>query len=175
MLIEIAFSDTQYSTSMNEESIGFTVEKSETDIVLESINKPAELLSTHISDDPAYVETLLSHINHYEAALVNPSVTILVDKVNRFHQNNEIREAMVTVYSQFMDWARKGDFGYCDEFLSILNPSDYDATFLLCVVMASHPMKSVLSYRQELFSKIRNELDKRYGFVEAENIMRGLK
>lgn len=175
MLIKIAYSDTQYSTSMNEVGTDFVVEKSETIIVSKHKRVSSNVSSRELPESQYALESQFDNFSPLDCTTVNPQVTLLLGAIDRFHRENAIKKAMVAVYSQFMGWARDGEFSYCDEFLNVIVPSEYDTRFLLSVLMASNPMKDILTYRQDMFSKIRNELNKRYGYDEAELIMRGLK
>ena len=60
--------------------------------------------------------------------------------------------AQFYIYDRFMSWGRPGTLQRCDDFIRIIMEDDYDVDTLLCVLMASFPLRRRLSYRSQLYS-----------------------
>lgn len=183
MLIEIEYSDTQYTTSSDSAYIEVQIESNITklhksNLVSRELPKPRPIHSYQESDvtdiDTLLSETESSDVLRNRYMCENEDVMRLLSQLSCDSQQ-ATRQSMMNVYSQFLDWSQKSMFERCDEFLYLVNVESLDIRLLISILMASNPMRNLLSYRNSFFTKVRNEANSRYGLVEAAKILQGLK
>lgn len=179
MFIEIEYSDTQYSTITDTSYVEVQIESSATkyrksNLVKRELPKIEPLRNL---DEITTEET----IGDVDAEVVrsryisdNSDVMRLLSMLN-CDTRQSIRQSMMQVYSQFLDWTKESQFERCDEFLFLVDVETLDIRLLISILMASNPIKNMLSYRNSYFSNVKKITQKRYGLIEAAKILRGLK
>lgn len=83
--------------------------------------------------------------------------------------------AQFYIYDKFMSWGRSGTLQRCDDFIRIIMEDDYDVDTLLCVLMASFPLRRRLSYRSQLYSYAMDKASRYYGTIELQQLFSGLE
>lgn len=89
----------------------------------------------------------------HKYAKLNIKVQEKISSIQEFQKDNT-RQAMFTVYKAFMDFVRENDYASCDELLLTLDVSTLDLKVIMSLLMASNPIKSRLSYRQQFYKSV---------------------
>lgn len=179
MLIEIEYTDTLYSTTTEASYVEVQIESYTTKIRKSNLVKrelpliePLKNLDDITTDGTARDKVAEVIRNRYISD--NSDVMRLLSILNcDTHQST--RQSMMNVYSQFLDWTKEEQFDRCDEFLYLVDVEALDIRLLISILMASNPIKNMLSYRNTYFSRVRKITQERYGLIEASKILHGLK
>lgn len=102
----------------------------------------------------------------------------VVEAVSALRTKLEVDGAEVAqfyIYDRFMSWGRPDMLQRCDDFIRIIMEDDYDVDTLLCVLMASFPMRRRLSYRSQLYSYAMDKASRYYGTIELQQLFAGLE
>ena len=90
-------------------------------------------------------------------------------------QKDNTRQAMFTVYKTFMDFVRENDYASCDELLLTLDASTLDIKVIMSLLMASNPIKSRLSYRQQFYKSVAERSYMIDSFEQVRELFERLK
>lgn len=179
MLIEIEYTDTQYSTITEASFVEIHIESCETKYKKSNLMKrelpliePLKDFDEITTEGTAGNDVVEVIRNRYISD--NSDVMRLLSMLN-CDTRQSTRQSMMHVYTQFLDWTKEAQFERCDEFLYLVDVEALDIRLLISILMASNPIKNMLSYRNSYYSNVRKIAQKRYGLIEAAKILRGLK
>lgn len=179
MLIEIEYTDIQYSTTTEASYFEVQIESCATKYKRSNLVKHELPLIEPIRDlDEIATEEAIgdgvAEVIRNRYISDNSDVMRLLSML-KCDSRQSTRQSMMHVYSQFLDWTKESQFDCCDEFLYLVDVEALDVRLLISILMASNPIKNMLSYRGSYFSKVRKITQKRYGLIEASKILHGLK
>lgn len=179
MLIEIEYTDTRHTTMTESSYVEIHIEQGVTkykksNLVSRDYPKlePLGEINQQITELPMQGNAGDMIRSRYVSD--NSDVMRLISRLN-CDTPQMIRMSMMYVYNQFMDWTKQSLFDRCDEFLYLVDVEILDIRLLISILMASNPIKNVLSYRNAYFSNVKKIVRERYGLIEAAKILQGLK
>lgn len=109
------------------------------------------------------------HAKFNEEALL--AASIIRQKIS----SQKAEEAQMVIYDRFMGWSTPEHLHRCDDLMHLIMDDDYDIETLLCVLMASYPLRKRLSYRSVLYAKAMQKASQVYGTVEIQQLFSGLE
>lgn len=179
MLIEIEYNDTQYSTTTEASYVEVQIESSATkyrksNLVKRELPLIGPLRSFDEINTEEAIRDEVAEVMRNRYISDNSDVMRLLSML-KCDTHESTRQSMMHVYSQFLDWTKEAQFDRCDEFLYLVDAEALDIRLLISILMASNPIKNMLSYRNSYFSLVRKITQNRYGIIEASKILHGLK
>lgn len=131
-----------------------------------------EFLNTNGS---LYKENLINCDYKRHFTSFNEDVMLTISTLKNTLSERRYGDAQYYIYDKVIGWSKPEFLQRCDDFMRIIMDDDFEIETLLCVLMATYPLRKRLSYRSSLYEFAFSKASQSYGVLEVKQLFSGLE